>query len=222
MIKKAWFRSCFFWMLLANILLTGANVLLLVHLAPSGCPKELDFDYYGVIVGVLSILITILIGWNISSVIDIKWAKKEIERNLKKNQLSVDKSVKKATDEYAESKKQLDSLELKLNNISYENLQNVVDILSGSGLVSDDGKEAAVLRVYSRLLVIHHRLNNISDYSETLDGIYDYYKNNNNNLNLSKDEANSILAILFPIAKSEARYSKFSEIYNWLSSFLMK
>lgn len=37
----------------------------------------MDFDYYGVIVGILSILVTILIGWNIYSVIDLKRIKTE-------------------------------------------------------------------------------------------------------------------------------------------------
>lgn len=209
--NKVWVKSCLFWVSLANILFAAANIIILVHLAPADCHKELDFDYYGVIVGVISVLVTLLLGWNIYSVIDIKAAKKEFELELKKNQLSL-----------REFKNQFDTLELDIYKISYENLQNYIDILSGSGLVEDDRKEAAILRVYCRLLVIHHRLKNASDYSETLDGIYDFYKNNKDNLNLSKDEAESILAILFPIAKSEAKYSKFSEIYNWLATFEMK
>lgn len=38
------------------------------------CPHkaELGFDYQGVLVGVLSLLVTILIGWNIYTIIDIK------------------------------------------------------------------------------------------------------------------------------------------------------
>ena len=165
---------------------------------------------------------TLLIGWNIFSVINVKEAKEQMGRSLQETQSNVDKSIKRATDEYAESKKILDSLEAKLNKISYDGLQNTIDLLSCAGLISDEGKEASVLRVYSRLLVIHHGLNNNSDYIDTLGGIYDYYISNKDNLSLSKDEANSILAILFPIAKSEVNDSKFSEIYNWISFFLMK
>ena len=33
---------------------------------------ELGFDYQGVIVGILSLLVTVLIGWNIYTFIDIK------------------------------------------------------------------------------------------------------------------------------------------------------
>lgn len=38
------------------------------------CPHvpELGFDYQGVIVGILALLVTMLIGWNIFSIIDIR------------------------------------------------------------------------------------------------------------------------------------------------------
>lgn len=39
---------------------------------------ELSFDYQGVIVGVLSMLVTVLIAWNIYSLIDIKRIKEEL------------------------------------------------------------------------------------------------------------------------------------------------
>ncbi len=208
---KVWVKSCLFWVSLANILFAAANIIILVHLAPADCTKELDFDYYGVIVGVISVLVTLLLGWNIYSVIDIKAAKKEFELELKKNQLSL-----------REFKNQFDTLEQNLNKTSLDNIMSTIDILTGSGFVEDDCKEAAILRVYCRLLVIQHRLKDTPGYSETLDGIYDYYKNNKDNLSLPKNEAESILEILVPIAKSEPKYSKFSEIYNWLATFEMK
>ena len=40
---------------------------------------ELSFDYQGVIVGVLSLLVTVLIGWNIYSVIDLRGTKKKMD-----------------------------------------------------------------------------------------------------------------------------------------------
>lgn len=41
-------------------------------------PPELEFDYQGVIVGVLSLLVTMLIGWNIFSIIDIRKIRDEL------------------------------------------------------------------------------------------------------------------------------------------------
>lgn len=48
------------------------------------CPRvdNIGFDYLGVIVGVLALLVTILIGWNIFSVLDFK---KEILNKIEEN-----------------------------------------------------------------------------------------------------------------------------------------
>lgn len=40
-------------------------------------PNQLGFDYIGAIVGILALLVTILIGWNIYTIIDIKKIRKE-------------------------------------------------------------------------------------------------------------------------------------------------
>ena len=59
--NKVWVKSRLFWVSLINILFAATNIIILVHLTPADCPKELDFDYYGVIVGIFSILIIIRI-----------------------------------------------------------------------------------------------------------------------------------------------------------------
>lgn len=45
--------------------------------------EELNFDYLGLITGILSVLITLLIGWNIYTIIDVKQFKKETNDILK-------------------------------------------------------------------------------------------------------------------------------------------
>ena len=49
------------------------------------CPRtvSLSFDYLGVIVGVLSVLVTVVIGWNIYSILDIKRLRSEISNEIK-------------------------------------------------------------------------------------------------------------------------------------------
>ena len=44
------------------------------------CPHvpELGFDYQGIIVGILALLVTMLIGWNIFSIIDIRKIRDEL------------------------------------------------------------------------------------------------------------------------------------------------
>ncbi len=52
------------------------------------CSREnqINFDYMGVIVGVLSLLITVLVGWNIFTLIDIR----RIQEDIKKRKKEVD------------------------------------------------------------------------------------------------------------------------------------
>ncbi len=55
------------------------------------CPRveNLGFDYVGVIVGILTLLITLLIGWNIWSMIDIKGLRKEFDSLSSENQRQI-------------------------------------------------------------------------------------------------------------------------------------
>lgn len=45
-------------------------------------PNQLGFDYLGAIVGILAILITVLIGWNIYQLIDLKNIRKNYEARI--------------------------------------------------------------------------------------------------------------------------------------------
>ena len=47
----------------------------------SSLPRNSGMDYIGVIVGILSLLVTILIGWNIYTVIDFNKKKDELSKN---------------------------------------------------------------------------------------------------------------------------------------------
>ena len=49
------------------------------------CPRtvSLSFDYLGVIIGVLSVLVTAVIGWNIYSILDIKGLRSENDSKIK-------------------------------------------------------------------------------------------------------------------------------------------
>ena len=50
------------------------------------CPRtvSLSFDYLGVIIGILSVLVTVVIGWNIYSILDIKNLRSENDGKIKK------------------------------------------------------------------------------------------------------------------------------------------
>lgn len=48
------------------------------------CDKRIETDWMGVLVGILSLLVTVLIGWNIYNLIDFKNKEKEIDRSIQK------------------------------------------------------------------------------------------------------------------------------------------
>lgn len=54
---------------------------------------SLSFDYQGVIVGVLSLLVTVLIGWNIYNLIDINNTRKAVKDLLSDTSLKLNKNM---------------------------------------------------------------------------------------------------------------------------------
>ena len=67
------------------LLLSSVAVLISLVAICVACPHkaELGFDYQGVIVGILSLLVTVLIGWQIYNALEIKKEiKKEIDSSL--------------------------------------------------------------------------------------------------------------------------------------------
>ena len=59
------------YLFICNVLLLVANISLLCAIYPR-TGDYLEFDYIGAVIGVLSFLVTILLGWNIYSALDIK------------------------------------------------------------------------------------------------------------------------------------------------------
>lgn len=59
------------------------------------CPREteLGFDYQGVLVGILSLLVTALIGWNIYTLVDMKSTKDKIDEISSGSSLMIQRSM---------------------------------------------------------------------------------------------------------------------------------
>lgn len=68
------------WLIIISILLIITNVLVLAVALPY--QGNLRFDYYGAIVGILSLIVMVLVTWNIYTYIDIKESIKQIN-NMK-------------------------------------------------------------------------------------------------------------------------------------------
>ena len=58
------------WLWLFSLIISLANIVVVCLYLPAG--YDPDFDYLGLIVGSFSILVTVLIGWNIYTLVDFK------------------------------------------------------------------------------------------------------------------------------------------------------
>lgn len=82
-LKYSCLRHLSFYVFIANLVCLGFNMYYIFNWFPR-IPDNLSFDYMGVIVGILSFLVTLLIGWNIFSVIDFNKKVEEIIENNNK------------------------------------------------------------------------------------------------------------------------------------------
>lgn len=114
------------------------NVILLIPLLCMHFPRitdsNLGLDYMGIIVGILSLLVTVLIGWNIYTALDLSKRTKEIEDkvsiiipNTESALLDIQQRTKEQFDR--QSKKNTESEEYMLGAIDY--VQGMILMNSG-------------------------------------------------------------------------------------------
>ncbi len=70
-----------------------STILLCQSFPTKGDLNNVNFDYMGIIVGILSVLITILIGWNIFSVLDYKRKVDRLEEQMRQVPSLVQNSI---------------------------------------------------------------------------------------------------------------------------------
>lgn len=81
------------WIIAVAIFLSVVAIILSIITLCSVYPnKDLGFDYLGIIVGMFALLITILIGWQIFSMINFKEAQKEAQDISNKTLIEYEKS----------------------------------------------------------------------------------------------------------------------------------
>lgn len=141
------------WVLIVmGILMNAFGFCVVAEIVPR--TDKLDFDYNGVIVGVLSLLVTTLLGWNVYTLIDLK---NHAEQNHRiKNELQ----------------------ELKKNN--NENLAQVEETLALLFLNEDIYHEESVrtyesLRHWISYITINAEMENYSTCNNTITRIKDFY-----------------------------------------------
>lgn len=95
-------------------------VAILLALIAVGATKptigDLDFDYYGAVLGVISLLVTILMGYQIYTVINVKDELREVQRARAEMDDKLQKKAESLTVEYKEELKQATPLILAMSS----------------------------------------------------------------------------------------------------------
>lgn len=100
-------RCAGFFMFVANTILFAFNIYYICHYYPH--TENLGFDYTGIIVGILSLLITMLVGWQILSNVLIN---KEIDNKISSQINELDRKSKKISDEISQDIKDCKNLSI--------------------------------------------------------------------------------------------------------------
>lgn len=93
--------------IIANVLLVIANLLLLIVNVYYVChwypilPTEMEIDSMGIIVGILSLLVTVLIGWNIYSIIDVRQIRAELNERIENDKIQLRKEMINIAEDYS-------------------------------------------------------------------------------------------------------------------------
>ena len=87
----------------ANILILAVNIYYMCHWYPI-LPTELGIDSMGIIVGILSLLVTVLIGWNIYSIIDVRQIRAELNERLENDKIQLRKEMINIAEDYSDKK----------------------------------------------------------------------------------------------------------------------
>lgn len=62
-----------------SIIFSLAAIIMSIVAVANKCPRcNLEFDYLGLLIGIVSLLVTVMLGWNIFQVIDLKKTKEDM------------------------------------------------------------------------------------------------------------------------------------------------
>ena len=157
--------------LLLPLLTIYAAVICTLWLCPS-LPRilsndELQFDYIGAIIGILSLLITVLLGWNIYTIIDIHKIRKEFDdfrnQTIQKIDVINNDLSNKVERSLIESHRSMALMNNELEN-NYFLLFHYMNMLihqSSIGLYDDCNRTIAQIITIGQIQVAQHRIDSI-------------------------------------------------------------
>lgn len=125
-----------YWYIIISVLSLVTNILLVCFAFPRVIREDnIGFDYLGIIVGVLSLLITILIGWNIYTMVDFNRKTKEMERKVEREIRNIKTEYQNIEDDYREIEKSLKHTQSDITFISILNNTVILDRESNDNFV---------------------------------------------------------------------------------------
>lgn len=161
-----------------SIIFSLAAIVMSIVAVANKCPRcNLEFDYLGLLIGIVSLLVTVMLGWNIFQVIDLKKAKEEIAEIAERSSWEVQKNFHvdlamhacRLEMRYEEVYHVLWQIicESKLGN--YNQCDNLISIMSG--IEKPERKESRKNTLKSVAALIENK-DKISRYKD-IDGIID-------------------------------------------------
>ena len=157
-----------------NFALFVTCLILIAILSPA--KSSLDFDYYGVIIAVLSVLVTVLIGWNIYSALGL-------EKSVAQIGLNVQMLEEKTASNFNEQKQEFEQRYYFLESKSALNIMNVFLHLRTS--LMEDDKDSHYHIIYLNYCIVSYGLQEVlyqqkskqeSDEDKILDTVLKYLK----------------------------------------------
>jgi len=117
-------------------------------------PRKAEFDYLGVIVSVLSLLVAILMGWNIWQVIKVQSIRDDVKRQVHNSLFVAIQDLRKSMEGYVDAK--CVSTETMVNQPAYA-IELLLVALKDALVVkyNDDTIDAIMFRLYLTCCVYH-------------------------------------------------------------------
>ena len=144
---------------ITGIISIAAIIIAIIALANVAPTHGIDFDYMGVIIGVLSFLVTLLIGYQIYTVINVKDELKEIQKLRAEIDNTIDDKIKKASEVTDEELNNIIPLLIALD------MRNNVEIVATSLEVFNDARENSLAYTFSDGLIFTF-MNIVATYGE--------------------------------------------------------
>ena len=174
-------------------ILVCTNFLALIFSIAALCmthPNQLGFDYIGVIVGILALLVTILIGWNIYQLVDVKGIRKEFEAYKEDVKADINRHLLLEENALAVEywrERDWNKVLIIRSNMAHrlrQLLENDSDtvisdfVSSVAQMINHDLKENDYIQHGSQLAGFMDVFRQLSKYNKRINDIYDKYKEN--------------------------------------------